>query len=166
MASLLDYTAAPAQPSPYANAPDPNAMVQSSLEAMLNPNSSYIQNARQRGVEYAAERGGLNSSIAAGASERSALEAAQPLVNAALNIQNTRDVLAGQNWLDTQKFNREFQGQIAMMPVTNSYNMLNMVMQQSLSDPALYGPDVISGYSNFFKNNMNDIMKQYTGGDS
>lgn len=163
---LSTYMAAPSQPSPYAEAPNPNTMVQSSLEAMLNPNSSYIQNARQRGVEYAASRGGLNSSIAAGASERAAIEAAQPLVQSALDIQKTRDVLAGQDWLDTQAFNREFQGQLAMLPVVNSFNMLKSVQDFALQDPALYTPDVVSGYSNFFNQNMNDIMNQYFGGNS
>jgi hypothetical protein len=134
------------------------------MEAMLNPNSSYIQNARQRGVEYAACRGGLNSSIAAGASERSAIEAAQPLVAQALDIQKTRDLQLGQDWLDTQGFNREFQGQMAMMPITNSFNMLNQLQQMSMQDPALFTPEVVSGYSNFFNQNMKDIMGQYFGG--
>lgn len=161
--ALSNYMAAPSQPSPYANAPDPNAMVQNSLEYFMDPNSDYIQNARQRGVEYAASRGGLNSSIAAGASERSAVESAMPLVNSALDIQKTRDVLAGQDWLDTQAFNRDIQGQIAMLPVHNAYNMLQSVTQMALTDPALYTPDVISGYSNFFNNNAKDIMASFFG---
>lgn len=161
--ALSNYMAAPSQPSPYANAPDPNSIVQNSLEAMLNPNSQYIQNARQRGVEYAASRGGLNSSIAAGASERAAIEAAMPLVNSALDIQKTRDILAGQDWLDTQAFNRDFQGQLTMLPIVNSFNMLSTVQQFAMQDPALYTPDVISGYSNFFQSNMKDIMNQYFG---
>jgi hypothetical protein len=155
--------AAPSQPSPYADAPSANQTVQNSLDFFLNPNSDYIQNARQRGVEYAASRGGLNSSIAAGASERSALEAVMPLVQQSQEVQKTRDALAGQDWLDTQAFNREFQGQLAMLPVVNSYNMLQNVQQFALQDPELYSPDVISGYSNFFNNNMKDIMNQYFG---
>lgn len=162
--ALSNYMAAPSQPSPYADAPDPNQMVQNSLDYFLDPNSQYIQNARQRGIEYAASRGGLNSSIAAGAAERSAMESAMPLVNSALDIQKTRDILAGQDWLDTQAFNREFQGQLTMLPIVNSFNMLQSVQDFALQDPALYTPDVISGYSNFFSNNMNDIMKQYFGG--
>lgn len=159
--SLSDYMAAPSQPSPYVNSPNPNQEVQSSLDYFMDPNSDYIQNARQRGVEYAASRGGLNSSIAAGASERSAMEAAMPLVNQAVDLQKTRDVLAGQDWLDTQAFNRNFQGQIAMMPITNSYNMMAQVQQFALQDPSLYTPDVISGYSNFFNQNMKDVMSSY-----
>lgn len=163
--ALSSYLAGPSQPAPTANSVDPNQQVQTSLDYFMNPNSDYIQNARQRGVEYAAQRGGLNSSIAAGASERAAVEAAQPLVSQALDIQKTRDVLAGQDWLNTQSFNREFQGQLTMLPVTNSFNMLQAVQQFALQDPALYTPDVVSGYSNFFSNNMKDVMSSYFGGN-
>lgn len=159
--ALSTYMAAPSQPSPFSEAADPTTMVQNSLAQFMDPNSQYIQNARQRGVEYAASRGGLNSSIAAGASERAAIEAAQPLVNSALDIQKFRDTLVGQDWLDTQGFNRDFQGQLAMMPVVNSFNMLKSVQDYALQDPALYTPDVVSGYSNFFSQNMNDIMKGF-----
>lgn len=161
--ALSNYLAGPSQPSPFANATDPNQMVQTSLDYFLNPDSQYIQNARQRGVEYAASRGGLNSSIAAGASERAALEAVMPLVNSAQDIQKTRDVLVGQDWLDTQAFNRNIQSEIALMPVKNSYNMLQMIQAASLQDPALYSPDVVSGYSNFFSQNMNNVMASYFG---
>lgn len=154
-------TQRPVTPSPFVNAPDPNAMVQSSLEAMLDPNSSYIQNARQRGVEYAAQRGGLNSSIAAGASERAAVEAASPLVGQALDIQKQRDNVIGQNWLDSQGFDRQFQGQLSMLPIANSFNMLQTVQEYALQDPELYTPDVISGYSNFFSQNMKSTMDAF-----
>ncbi len=164
--ALSNYLAAPAQPSPFEKAPSPNQMVQDSLASMLDPNSEYIRNARQRGVEYAASRGGLNSSIAAGASERSAIESAMPLVQSSLDIQKQRDALVGQNWLDTQGFNRQFQGAVAMMPITNSFNMLNMVQQYALQDPELYTPDVVSGYSNFFNQNMEDVMSSYFGGSN
>lgn len=163
---LSNYMAAPSQPAPFANAPNPNQMVQESLETMLNPNSSYIQNARQRGVEYAASRGGLNSSIAAGASERAAMEAATPLVGQALDIQKMRDTAMSQDWLNTQGFNREFQGQMAMMPIQNAYNMLQSVQQMAVQDPALYTPDVVSGYSNFFGQNMTQVINSLFGGNS
>lgn len=158
---LSTQIAGQSTPSPYEDSPSPDQMVQSSLEYFLNPNSSYIQNARQRGVEYAASRGGLNSSIAAGASERAAMEAVQPLIGASLDMQGKRDMLIGQNWLDQQNFNREIQGQLATLPVINAFNMLEMVTATALQDPALYGPDVISGYSNFFSQNMKDIMSTY-----
>lgn len=150
--------------TPYANAPNADAMVQTSLEAMLNPNSQYIQNARQRGVEYAASRGGLNSSIAAGASQRAAMEAAMPLVQTAVGIKQQREQTLAQNWLEEQGFNREIQGALTMLPVQNAFNMLNTLQEYAINDPALYTPDVMSGFSNFFSQNANNILSQYFGG--
>lgn len=157
--ALSDYLAQ----NPYAtqsqaaspqNLQGPNEMVQSSLEAMLNPSSQYIKNARQRGIEYAATRGGINSSIAAGAAERSAIEAAAPLAQQAAGAQI-------EDWLSGQNFNRSIQGQIALMPLRNSFDMLSTIQQYALQDPALYTPEVTSGYSNFFQKNMKDIMDTY-----
>lgn len=150
-----------AKPSYQQNLQDPNEMVQSSLEAMLDPSSSYIRNARQRGAEYAASRGGINSSIAAGAAERAAIEAATPLAQQALAIQGQREDVQAQDWLSKQNFNRSVQGQLAMLPLQNSLNMLDMVQQAAIQDPALYTPEVTSGYSNFFQKNMNDILSNY-----
>lgn len=154
-------TTTTAKPSYQQNLQDPNEMVQSSLEAMLDPSSSYIRNARQRGAEYAASRGGINSSIAAGAAERAAIEAATPLAQQALAIQGQREDVQAQDWLSKQNFNRSVQGQLAMLPLQNSLNMLDMVQQAAIQDPALYTPEVTSGYSNFFQKNMNDILSNY-----
>jgi hypothetical protein len=55
------------------------------LNQMTNGNDPYMQNARQRGLESAARRGMPNSSIAAGASQRAALEAAAPFAMQAAN---------------------------------------------------------------------------------
>lgn len=62
------------------------SQVMGSLESVIGSNSPYIQNARRRGLETAATRGGINSSIAAGSSERAAIEAAQPLVQQGVAI--------------------------------------------------------------------------------
>lgn len=148
----------------FSSLPSGNDMVQGSLEAMLNPGSSYIRNARQRGAEYAASRGGINSSIAAGAAERSAIEAAAPLVEQAVGIDERRQQAQQRNWLESQSFNRQFMGELSLMPVKNATTMLQMVQQQALNDPALYTPDVISGYSNFFNENANNLFSRYFGG--
>lgn len=136
---------------------DNNQVVQDSLAGFLGSNSDYVQNARQRGVEYAATRGGINSSIAAGASERGAIEAVQPLVQAELAMQGQQDDAALNEWATQQNFGRALYGQ----QVSNSLGMLNLVQQYALEDPALYTPEVTSGYSNFFQQNMRDIMSQY-----
>lgn len=140
---------------------DPNAIVSGSLETMLNPNSQYIQNARQRGVEQAAVRGGVNSSIAAGASERAAVEAAAPLAQQAVNIQQTREGVNADNWAASQNFNRAFLGQLGTTAFSSSVNMLQNLQQMAAEDPELYTPEVTSGLNNFFNRNMNDILSRY-----
>lgn len=64
------------------------------ISAILAASNPYITNARQRGVEQAASRGMLNSAAAAGAAERSAIEAASPL---ALQEAGAFGTAAGQN---------------------------------------------------------------------
>lgn len=139
------------------------SQVMGSLEAILGSNSPYLRNARQRGMETAAVRGGINSSIAAGSSERAAIEAAQPLVQQAVgidqaNLQQTRNA-EYDNWLSGQNFGRALYGQ----QFTNSLDMLNNLQQAAISDPELYTPEVTSGFSNFFQKNVQDIMKRYFG---
>jgi hypothetical protein len=136
---------------------DYNAMIQGSLESFMNPNSQYIKNARQEGAQYAQQRGGINSSIAAGASEKEALGAAVPLAQSAVASQLGQEQAQLSNWMDTQGFNR----QMNAMPYQNSMNMLTAVTQMGLQDPQLYSPSVISGFSNFFNQNMNDMLKSY-----
>lgn len=148
----------------------PNAPVRSSaemvtgnLDAVLDPNNQYIQNARQRGLEYAATRGGINSSIAAGAAERSAIEAAAPLATQATQLDANRENLAFQEYLQGRQINQEFQTQLASSAVQSQYNMLQTLQQYAMNDPTTYTPEVISGYSNFFSRNTSDILKRLLG---
>lgn len=130
-----------------------------SLEQVLSSNSPYIQNARQRGMEVAATRGGINSSIAAGASERSALEAAAPIVQAGLNIDQAQQNVQYDNWLSQQNFNRSLQGAAFDANLRNT----DMISQFALQDPELYSPDVVSGYTNFFSQNLREVLNNYFG---
>jgi hypothetical protein len=139
---------------------DYNERMSDSLEHFMDPNSAYIKNARQRGVEMAATRGGVNSSIAAGASERSALDAAGSMAQAAAGMQAGQDQVKLQDWAATQGFNRE----LYAMPFTSSLNMLQKITDMGLQDPELYSPSVISGFNNFFNQQMNDMMSRYFGG--
>lgn len=138
-------------------------LVNNSLESILDPNNSYIQNARQRGVEYAAQRGGVNSSIAAGAAERSAIEAAQPLVNQAVNVDLQRESQAMTEYLADRQMNNEFQTTLASSAIQSSYNMLNTLQQYALQDPVTYTPEVISGYTNYFNRVSADSLKRLLG---
>ncbi|UFK09605.1 hypothetical protein [Xanthomonas phage DES1] len=163
-------TATPASQSQLSQQYGPNtvrptgsSLVTSSLESILDPSNSYIQNARQRGVEYAAQRGGVNSSIAAGAAERSAIEAAQPLVNQAVNADLQRESQAMTEYLSDRQMTQGFQTELASSAVQSSYNMLNTLQQFALQDPVTYTPEVISGYTNFFNRTTADSIKRLLG---
>src|SRR5690606_33457918 len=106
-------------------------------------------------LEVAGARGGINSSIAAGACERAALEAGMPLVQQALDINATEDNVQQQNWVSQQNFGRALYGQ----RFNSSLDMLRNLQQAAIQDPELYSPEVTSGFSNFFERNTADIMK-------
>lgn len=157
--ALQDYFTKPNTPAPFAGR-DYNQMTQDSLDFFMNPNSQLRQQARQEGLNVAAERGGINSSIAAGASERAALGQAIPLAQGAMGAQIAQEQVQQQNWIDSQNFGRE----LAAMPYQNSLGMLQSLNAASIADPQLFSPSVVSGMSNFFNKNMADILKQYFGG--
>ena len=150
-----------------ANLQNPTDQVVGSLDSILASNSDYIQNARQRGMEVAATRGGINSSIAAGASERSALEAAAGLQAQAQQVQLARENQAFAEYMQDKGFNQQSQRQLALMPIQSSYDMLATLQQYAMSDPVTFSPEVISGYSNFFTNNtkntISSLLSQTTG---
>lgn len=57
-------------------------LVENRLTNLLQKKNPYIQNAQQRGLQAAAKRGLMNSSIAAGSAERAAIEAGMPIASA------------------------------------------------------------------------------------
>lgn len=59
-----------------------NQLVSNQLNDLTSSNSKYIQQARQQGTQQAARAGLMTSSIAAGASERAAVQAALPIAQA------------------------------------------------------------------------------------
>lgn len=82
--STMPVPAAPAPPAPYVLPPEPtadDASVTRILTGLLASDSPYMTLARQAGLRTANRRGLLNSSIAAGASEASAIAAAAPLAS-------------------------------------------------------------------------------------
>lgn len=161
--SSAPYTPAPGQPPSNFSAYN---VVSDSINMLTDQNSPYMTNAARRGAEYANSRGNLNSSIGAGAARRAALEAAQPLVGEMLGLQKQREQYASQEWLASNQFNREFAGTMALLPIKNSMDSLNLIMSYGLENPDIFTPEVVSGLSNFFTQNMRDIMSNYYGSGS
>lgn len=187
MSTPFPATPVPAGPvQAYPAGMDAGSIVSDFMTNLLDEDGQYIQNARRRGLETAQNRGLRNSSIAAGASQRAALEAAQPLVSEMVGIQQDRENRAFtgeqnqldrnqqitmsqvQNWLNNETFNREFNGALSMLPITSAANLMSTIQQYALENPEVYTPDVINGFANFFQNNfatmLQDYFPQYYGG--
>ena len=72
------------QPTPEAvpvdkSTVDPELTVENRMEGLLSSSSPYLEAARTRGLQTANKRGLLNTSMAAGASEKAAIESALPI---------------------------------------------------------------------------------------
>lgn len=161
----------------------PYSVVTDNINNLLSSDSRYIQNARQRGLEQANARGMLNSSIGAGAAERSAIEAAQPILNNIMGLTSQRESQANQSlenqrnrqfqsefalldaniqdWINNQDFNRNFNGQLAMLPIASAADMWSGLMQLAASDPTVFTPDVLAGYQDFFQTGFNEYISRY-----
>lgn len=63
----------------YTRTPQEQELVENRLTGLLDRDNPYISNARQRAAEASSSRGMLNSSLAMGAAERSAIEAGMPI---------------------------------------------------------------------------------------
>lgn len=154
------------------NLQNPNNIVQGYLDQLLSSNGAYLGNAARRGLEVANSRGLLNSSMAAGASQRAAMEAVQPLLNNVLGVHNAQqdfqfrrtlqsDATAQQDWLRSNDFADRFNANIAMLPINSAMGMLDALTQYALTDPETFTPDVMSGFTTFFNNNMLNLLGQY-----
>jgi hypothetical protein len=158
--------------------PTPNELVANQLNTLLGSNSPYIRNAEQRGAEYAASRGNINSSIGAGAARRAALEAAMPIAQADADVyrqanaanfdslsqlRQMRTAAQLEDWLSDSNYTREYNGRLAMMPIQSSMDMMAFIAQRASEDPAVWTPDVMSGWMNFFNMWQGDMFAGLLG---
>lgn len=226
--------AAPVNPFQVADPTQATNSVQASLDNILNSGNPYMANARRSGLEAAAARGLMNSSIAAGSSQRSAIEAAMPVLREAMGLQGQRETqglsqnesaldralqqnaqanqlnFTGQqnqfdrtfqqtqgdanrwnqiqlqretnafqgeqnqlnrnqqqtmaqiqDWMNNNQFNREFYGALSTMPIKGAMDLNNMLAQYALDNPEIYTQNTITGITNFFNQNMMNVLKQY-----
>lgn len=66
-----------------------------------------------------------------------------------------------QNWLASEAFTRDFNAQLATMPINNTANLLNYIAQQAIDNPETFTPDIVSGMSEFFTTNSMDVLSRY-----
>lgn len=97
----------------------PTQVVQDTVSQILNQSNPYITSARRHGLEAANARGLMNSSIAAGASERAAIDASMPLVQQSMGLFGDRE-------------QRAFQGQQSQLDRLQGVN--NAMLQSQLQE--------------------------------
>lgn len=114
------------------------------LDSMSRLEQAQLQNTLQNNQIYAQ----------AAANERDAL----------LRNQLQRDTTLQQDWLASQQWTREFNGTLAMLPIKNASDMYSQIAKYALEQPDVYTPDVISGFTNFFRNDFQAALNQLFGG--
>lgn len=76
----------------------PSMYASENLNRMLDGDSLYMQQAKQQGLNTAASRGLLNSSISAGAAQQSAINAAAPIAQSDAQSQLTKTKIDYDKW--------------------------------------------------------------------
>lgn len=89
----------------------PTQTVQGQITGLLDEDSDYITRARARGNLQAQQRGLLNSSIAAGAAEASAIDAALPIAQQDAQTYTNQSFKNQDTQQQTELFNTDFQNQ-------------------------------------------------------
>lgn len=146
----------------------PYRVTTDNLNTLLSSNSPYIENARRRGLEQANARGMLNSSIAAGSSQRAAIESAMPILNQIMGLTGQREQQANTSLenqrgrqFEAEMFDRNFNAQLAMLPIASAADMWSGLMQLAASDPTVFTPTVLAGYQDFFQTGFNEYISRY-----
>jgi hypothetical protein len=86
--------------------PDSNSSTADKVSGLLSDNGAYVQQAKAAGTDLAASRGVLNSSIAAGASQKAAYDAVVPIATADASIAAQKD-LSKQSFVQTTATNTQ-----------------------------------------------------------
>lgn len=117
-------------------------LVQNQLKGLLNSDSPYIRNARDRGTAFAASRGLMNSAGAAGSAEGAAIDAAMPIAaqdaqtyfqTSAQNMDAANQALANKLQSDTSIVNTNTGASASMRNADLNYQaQLKQLEQQRL----------------------------------
>lgn len=157
---------------PTYNAFGPAQTVEQMASYLLDSQGAYLRGARRNGLDVAQERGLLNGNMAAQSSERAAIDAAQPLISEGMNLVNSREQRAltaklqsdqalQQDWLNSNQYNREFNGNLSLIPISNSLDFMKYIFQKGAEDPEVFTPNTMAGMQNFFTQSMLAMLQQF-----
>lgn len=80
------------------------------------------------------------------------------------NREQLREQAVLDDWLQTNSFNRQFNANLALLPINNTFELLQNIMGYATENPQVWTPDIVSGTSNFFTNSMFDVLNRYFPG--
>ena len=66
-----------------------------------------------------------------------------------------------QNWLNNESFMRDFNAQLATMPINSAAQLSQYIAQQAINNPEVYTPEIVSGMTEFFTTNTLDVLSRY-----
>lgn len=75
--------------------------------------------------------------------------------------QMQNDATMQQDWLSSQDFTRQFNAALSMIPISNAADLNNYLMQAAINEPEVFTPQVMSGMSQFFNQNLTALLAQY-----
>lgn len=137
----------PAQATQSVRKVTPSETVSSQLMNLIKADSPYIQSARNKGMEAANERGLINSGLAAGISERAAIDASLPIAQqdastyaaSGLSAQNANQQAVRDEYAAkvTSAQNLESAGYNSALATQNSNAAANLAAQNATATSAL-----------------------------
>jgi hypothetical protein len=110
-------TETPVYKPPEEYKPTGDATVEGRMTGLLSKGSPYVEQARQSGVTTAQKRGLLNSTMAASAGEKAAIESALPIATQDANATNTAGMAGYTGKLDAAKSTQTYEQQKGLVGV-------------------------------------------------
>ena len=132
----IEQDPVPEYQAPETWAPPPEATVAGQMKGLLESGSPYVEAAKQRGVAQAQSRGLLNSSIAASAGEKSAIEGALPIASQDATTHATAGLTGYQGQIDAAKMNLSHEQQKALLKADAAMRSA-LLKQESLQNATL-----------------------------
>lgn len=66
-----------------------------------------------------------------------------------------------QDWLNSQQYNREFNGVLSQMQISTAADMFKQIVNAAINNPQTFPPEVAAGMQNYFTGNWAAVLGKY-----
>ena len=66
-----------------------------------------------------------------------------------------------QDWLNSQQYNREFNGVLSQMQISTASDMFKQIVNAAINNPQTFPPEVAAGMQNYFTGNWAAVLGKY-----